>query len=191
MTIMNNSLRAGAAAAVAALALWGQARAQEDDATAAAEAAAKEATEMATPSASDMNPGPSEHSGSSHTELSSSASSFSLSVGAVPPPSVGPPPGWPGARPSDHASAGIEGGWSLKTADGGRSCTLRLSGDDHAWTGTGGPDGTLDISRFQYDGHTLVLTTLMGEPLARFRRVGGSRFEGVNVKTGEALVVTR
>ena len=187
-------------ATVAALGLAAHAFAQEDDATAAAERDAKEATQMATPSPSEMNAGSidqsSQTSGSSHTESSSSSTDFSVSVGVAPHALAGTPPSWR-QGPNPGSGMALNGSWRLATASGDRSCTLRLmDGDDsegphYATTATGGPDGSLDVSRWRYDGRTLVLTRIMGEPFAQFHRVGRNRFEGRNVKSGEPLIVTR
>ena len=185
------------AAMLAVVSVAGQAAAQEDDATKAAEADAKEATQMATPSPALMNPSPSSSSsGTSHTESSSSSTSFSMSVCAAPPAPPGPPPGWrPGPNP--NSGKALNGSWKLANVGGDRSCGITLSeGDDtdnphYLITTTGGPDGSLAINRWRYDGRMLELTNTAGETYAEFRRVGRNRFEGRNVKTGEALVVSR
>jgi hypothetical protein len=188
-------------AALAALAMLGAAGpswSQEDDATAAAESDAKEATRMATPSPSEMGDTSdgSSSSGASHTESSSSSTSFSVSVGPGPAPApMRPPPAAP--RPNPNSGAALNGAWKLATASGDRSCGLKLSeGDDtdqahYAWTDTGGPDGSLGVNRWRYDGHTLTLTTSAGDVFGEFHRVGSGRFEGRNVATGEPLVITR
>jgi hypothetical protein len=195
---MNARILLAAAATLLMAGAAAQAWAQDDDATKAAENDAKEATQMATPSASDMGFGNSgsSSSGSSHTESSSSSTSFSVTVGSA------PPPGWGPAHDSHHgpnpnSGAALNGEWKLASADGGRSCGLRLSDGDNtddahgAWTNAGGPDGTFGVNRWRYDGHRLVLTSGIGDTVAEFRRVGANRFEGRNVKSGERLVISR
>ena len=196
--IMNLRVCLAAVASLAILVAAGQTFGQEDDATAAAERDAKEATQMATPSPSEMgdtNSG-SSSSGSSHTESSSSSSSFSVTVGTNPPPAMGRPTA-PHHGPKPGSGAALDGVWKLAAPDGGKSCGLRLSdGDDTdnahgAWTQAGGPDGTFGVNRWRYDGHKLVLSSGIGDVLAELHRVGPNRFEGRNVKTGESLVGSR